>query len=485
MLWKLQFEPFLTIHDLHGHVDGNNTAPPKLLDDGAPNPLYLTWRRKDQIVLGLIVSSVSESVLHNLVGVATAHGAWTALASAYGFGSPSLIRSLKLQLYDLRQNSDKMVDYLQLAKTIHDRLLALGSAIPDHDFVQLVLRGLGPSYRPFIRSLHNRTVPVTFLELHGLLITEELDLSSDEMIGNPMAHYSNRSPNYRGRGFRRGRGRSSSPTQYGRSSNSMSRGAAYNTSRAIGESTTMVGHTQSSRPMICFNCQEAGHHFKFCPSPRKPSTSLPPVAHFTSAASQPTPIWTLDSGANHHLTNDLTNLSLHSEYQGRDQVQLSDGNHVPISHCGSSVMSLQSLPIQLRRILYVPRSCQNLLSIGALTRDNNISVTFAQNLVLIQDFRTRRMLFQGQSKDGLYPIPLDLFPNSVASQAHSAISLPIWHQLMGHANLDNVKRILRRYDLPLISQIRVFHQYVQTVVLEKCINNLFRFLSFNLPDHLI
>ncbi|CAN0876909.1 hypothetical protein LINGRAHAP2_LOCUS11559, partial [Linum grandiflorum] len=53
--------------------------------------------------------------------------------------------------------------------------------------------------------------------------------------------------------------------------------------------------------------------------------SLPPIAHFTSAASQPTPIWTLDSGANHHLTNDLTNLSLHSEYQGTDQVQLSDG----------------------------------------------------------------------------------------------------------------------------------------------------------------
>ncbi|CAN0893039.1 Retrovirus-related Pol polyprotein from transposon RE2, partial [Linum grandiflorum] len=87
----------------------------------------------------------------------------------------------------------------------------------------------------------------------------------------------------------------------------------------------MAGSTSSARPMICYNCQGQGHHFRFCPSPRQPNNNLP-VAHYTSANTNPsTPTWTLDSGANHHLTNDLHNLSLHTEYQGTDQVQLSDG----------------------------------------------------------------------------------------------------------------------------------------------------------------
>ncbi|CAN1272271.1 hypothetical protein LINPERPRIM_LOCUS14488 [Linum perenne] len=68
----------------------------------------------------------------------------------------------------------------------------------------------------------------------------------------------------------------------------------------------------------------------------------------------------LDSGANHHLTNDLVNLSLHSKYQGTDQVQLSDGNHAPISHSGRSTMILSTSTFILDQMLYVPRSCQNL-----------------------------------------------------------------------------------------------------------------------------
>ncbi|CAN1732298.1 Retrovirus-related Pol polyprotein from transposon RE2, partial [Linum perenne] len=50
-----------------------------------------------------------------------------------------------------------------------------------------------------------------------------------------------------------------------------------------------------------------------------------PQAHYITSPRQPNHTWTLDSGATHHLTNDLANLTLHSEYQGSDQVQLSDG----------------------------------------------------------------------------------------------------------------------------------------------------------------
>ncbi|CAN1339492.1 Retrovirus-related Pol polyprotein from transposon RE2, partial [Linum perenne] len=67
-----------------------------------------------------------------------------------------------------------------------------------------------------------------------------------------------------------------------------------------------------------------GHHYSQCSSPRQ-HAPFQPTAHFTySPEPHPVDSWTLDSGANHHLTNNLANLHLHSEYQGTDQVHLTD-----------------------------------------------------------------------------------------------------------------------------------------------------------------
>ncbi|CAN1157839.1 Retrovirus-related Pol polyprotein from transposon RE2 [Linum perenne] len=97
-------------------------------------------------------------------------------------------------------------------------------------------------------------------------------------------------------------------------------------------------------------------------------------------------------------------------------------------------------------MLYVPRSCQNLLSISALTRDNNVAITFYHNLVTIQDLKTRKVLIQGRSSDGLYPIPLAKLDGALRPQVYSA-TLPTWHHRLGHANLETVKRVLRQNNL--------------------------------------
>ncbi|CAN1798348.1 Retrovirus-related Pol polyprotein from transposon RE1, partial [Linum perenne] len=60
------------------------------------------------------------------------------------------------------------------------------------------------------------------------------------------------------------------------------------------------------------------------------------------------------------------------------------------------------------------------------------------------DLMTRRVLYRGRSKNGLYAIPMSLIRPPIV--AHAA-SLPIWHQRLGHAHLENVKRVLRRYHI--------------------------------------
>ncbi|CAN1269629.1 hypothetical protein LINPERPRIM_LOCUS13652, partial [Linum perenne] len=228
---------------------------------------------------------------------------------------------------------------------IFDRLRSLGASVEEGDFIDYLLHGLNPAYKDFTRSLRHRPTPAPYLEVHGLLLAEEADLgveAADASVGSPQAHYSRgvqqrarprRPGSFRhqsvGRGYYAGPPGFQSgppapqtvvcpPGQLGSPAASSSFGLA--------QTRNPNSRNQQRGPMICFNCQGTGHHFRYCPSPRQPGSTLPPVAHYaTSPHSSAQALWTLDSGANHHLTNDLANLALHSEYQGTEQVQLSDG----------------------------------------------------------------------------------------------------------------------------------------------------------------
>ena len=86
--------------------------------------------------------------------------------------------------------------------------------------------------------------------------------------------------------------------------------------------------------------------------------------------------WLLDSATSHNITGDLSNLSIHSEYDGTDEVILGDGSTLAVSHIGS--MALYSPPhtFTLCDTLYVPNLCKNLISIHHLTKQNNVLLNF-------------------------------------------------------------------------------------------------------------
>ncbi|KAJ0106301.1 hypothetical protein Patl1_17588 [Pistacia atlantica] len=112
----------------------------------------------------------------------------------------------------------------------------------------------------------------------------------------------------------------------------------------------------------------------------------------------------MDSGASTHITNNLSNLSLKSEYQGPKKMTMGNGQALNITHYGKGfINSSCSTPILLKNILVVPKITKNLLSVSQVTTDNNLCVLFHGKYCSIKD-KKGKILLEGVAEGGLYKL---------------------------------------------------------------------------------
>ncbi|KAH0652982.1 hypothetical protein KY289_030660 [Solanum tuberosum] len=110
-------------------------------------------------------------------------------------------------------------------------------------------------------------------------------------------------------------------------------------------------------------------------------------------------------GASHHITPDLASLHHVEDYNGMDQVQVGNGQGLPIYHTINSTLSLPSKSLALTNILHDRASTKPLLS--------------------------------GQSNDGLYSLKLQASQPRAISKSPSVFissrtASTCWHLCLGH-----------------------------------------------------
>ncbi|KAF3781803.1 hypothetical protein EJ110_NYTH35915 [Nymphaea thermarum] len=115
-LQESQFLPLLYSSDLLGFTDGSKPCPNQYItsNDGKSqsiNPEYVLWMKQDQLLLSSIISSLSETVLAQALGLKTSYEVWNALKRSYAAHSRSRIMQLKEQLQGLRKSNLTMDDY--------------------------------------------------------------------------------------------------------------------------------------------------------------------------------------------------------------------------------------------------------------------------------------------------------------------------------------------------------------------------------------
>uniref|UniRef100_A0A2N9F894 Reverse transcriptase Ty1/copia-type domain-containing protein n=1 Tax=Fagus sylvatica TaxID=28930 RepID=A0A2N9F894_FAGSY len=323
-------------------LDGSRPAPTPTASSaatpGQPDSALQAWQTQDQMILSALISSLSETVLAHVVNCRTSRDVWLCLEKM--FTSQSRARQMQLhhQISTLKKGDSSIADYFHTFTTLADTLAAIEHPLSDYQLT------------------HSR--PYNLDDLYGLFLSHELRIAQNQPtvdLSHASAHYvthpsSHRGSNNSGRGGARN---TFAPTR-GSFSNSQ------RNHRGRGR-----GRNNSNRPV----CQVLSQTGSCC------SDLLSQAASDLN--------WYSDSGATHHLTNDLANLNVRAEeYTGSEGIRVGNGKSLP-------------------------------------------------------DLDSRKLLVQGASKDGLYPFPVSSTKNPPRfALLGERASLQHWHSRLVLLYLD-------------------------------------------------
>lgn len=157
----------------------------------------------------------------------------------------------------------------------------------------------------------------------------------------------------------------------------------------------------------------------------------------------------LDTGASHHVTSDLRNLSLHSHYDGLDEVTIGDGTGFPITHVASAKLSTFTYSFTLHEVLCVPKARHNFISISKLCQSNNVYVEFHPFSFCVKDHTMGVTLMHDQSSGDIYTLqPTTKHLSPTQATTLSTIRPPplLWHARLGHPSLEILQQVFKGND---------------------------------------
>ena len=157
LLWRNQFIPLLTSHDLLGFLDGSIPVPSSQITgtDGSTqvNPTYTSWLNTYQTLLSLLYSFLTEESMSEVLGLKHAYEACNALEASFSHISKTRELQLKDELQLMQRGSKLVAEFSRLFKGLCDQLASIGRPIDDLDKIHWFLRALGPDYKIFSTTM--------------------------------------------------------------------------------------------------------------------------------------------------------------------------------------------------------------------------------------------------------------------------------------------------------------------------------------------
>ncbi|KAK9062643.1 hypothetical protein SSX86_019831 [Deinandra increscens subsp. villosa] len=497
--WKTMIQPFLETGNMFGYIDGSIPLPPATITTPATgtgenfqpattqtNPNFTAWKHNDAHIRTLLISTVSEESFHFVNGT-TAKELWENLERGHAPQTRARAHTLKTQLMRLVMKGDEQpTTYLNRALALASDLRNIGQSMDEDDLVMSIISGLREEYNGLKSNLLGRETPVTlndlpsFLSDHDYMVHKNpTAVDSAPSAFTTLTSGSSQQPSVSAMSVGSSQptpaqllavqqlaaqfGYTLQPSQSAQANftnrNTRGRGSSYSRGRGYGgRQSNGRGFSPRGRGPFdwasltnqvhghCTRCG-IGHLPNECPH----KNIGRPQANFADNRSQAsTNHWYPDTGANNHVTPDLSSIGTPESYHGSDNLHVGNGKGLPILHIGSTKIYSPSKTFTLENILHVPQIKHNLLSVQNFCLDNHVFFEFHPFFFCVKDISTHTTLLTGPSKDGLYSMVLPQF-QSIPKSAFSVTRAPasVWHQRLGHPHHRILQYMLSRYLLPV------------------------------------
>lgn len=268
LLWKLQFEQFLSSQLLLGHITEATPRPLSTVTvlqgdevTDAVNPKYNKWMQKDQPILAWLYGTLTEDALKSIYGLHTSHEVWLALAKKYNRVSATRRLELQRKVQTTVKGNKTMSAYLAEIKLLCDQLDSIGAPITEHENIYRVLNGLGKEYEAVctvIEHSMDSTPGPCFDDVAYKLTGFDDKVRAYEATVEPSPHQAY----YVNRGGYSGRGRGQSRGGY------RGRGAYSTQGRGFlqqfGQGAYQGRGSSNNQRPTCQICGKYGHHAYKC-----------------------------------------------------------------------------------------------------------------------------------------------------------------------------------------------------------------------------
>ncbi|KAL4355549.1 hypothetical protein GQ457_06G026970 [Hibiscus cannabinus] len=374
LLWKQQVVLTVRGLGLEDYLDGSISIPAKSIQnrsgDEILNPLYFQYRKQDSSLASWLLSTISPSLLPQFVGSDTTADIWKAVTKRFATLSTTKIMNLHCRLRSMKKGSQSMYEYTMAIKQICDLLASCGSSISAVEHIATILNGLPIEYEPSIAAITASKESYSVENIVSILIDAESRMEDSSR-------------------FPVGINFTQTNVKQGSSHKDGSEDMSYNGSDSFKVVNNQTNRYKGRPRPQCQLCGKLGHlvdrcwrrfdqSFKGMSSQQNRNSSRVQAntcscSHTTEATYNPfvasnTPVaeeelgadiqvnvlmvdgpmalskWFPDSGATHHVTNNVATLQDRSAYSGNGKVQLGDGlnagNDQPGRNKGNSIKEL-------------------------------------------------------------------------------------------------------------------------------------------------
>ncbi|KAK2454628.1 putative mitochondrial protein [Trifolium repens] len=179
-LWRQQVEPYINAHDLDDLLVSPQIPPMFLTETdritASLNPAYRQWRKRDQMLLSWLQSTLSGEILTRFLGSHHSYELWGKILSYFHKQLRAKARQLRVELRATTLENRTVQEYLLRIRLLIDNLTSIGDPLPLNQHLDVILEGLPPDFNSVVSVIESRFDSIEMNEVEALLLAHEARL---------------------------------------------------------------------------------------------------------------------------------------------------------------------------------------------------------------------------------------------------------------------------------------------------------------------